>query len=121
MQPMAEQKPKTVRVRVAVAPRPDFPGYYAIQRFFPNGTSEHEIPADKLEELKRDGGPIAVVELGAGNGQPEPALGDAATGLTPQTASPTGNLVDSTPSQDTALHAQKVAQEELEHSKGKKR
>lgn len=41
-----------VKVKVAVAHRDGFSGYWAVQQFFPEGVGVYEVPAEKLEELK---------------------------------------------------------------------
>lgn len=61
---MADEKEKTVRVKVGVPPREGFKGYWSAQTFFAEGVHEYEIPAKKLAEVKAE--PLLmVVELDA--------------------------------------------------------
>lgn len=73
---MAEEKQKFVKVKVRVPDRSaqGFSGYYAVQRFWPNGDSEAVIPADKLEELKAEKTFLVVVdeEPASGEGEKSP-------------------------------------------------
>jgi len=94
---MAEEKQKLVRVRVRVPDRSGqgFPGYWAVQRLWPNGDSEAVIPEDKLEELKAEKTFLAVVSEtptteGDPNVAPAPVTGDAPKRAAPQEPEPQG-------------------------------
>ena len=51
-----------IQVVVNVAPRPDFNGFWAIGRFFPNGASECEVTPEELKSLREDAAFLSVVE-----------------------------------------------------------
>lgn len=68
----AQPKEKMVKVKVRVPDRSvaGHPGFYAIQRLWPNGDSEAVIPESKLQELEAEKNFLAVVSK-------EPVTGDA--------------------------------------------
>jgi hypothetical protein len=101
---------KMVRVKVLVAKREGFAGYWAAQRFFPEGETEAEVTEKQAEDMKKDPGPMSISVLGPASS----SSGSTTTGTTAthegieQSPSPTGDLAAGTPSEDTTKHAEKV-------------
>lgn len=67
---------KTVKAKVYCPPRAGFNGFWSVQRFFPNGESEHEftegVVAALLAEAK-EGASILTVEV-VEEKKPEPKV-----------------------------------------------
>lgn len=93
-----------VRVKVVVAPRETYPGYWAAGRQWMNGETEAVVTRDELRRMKEKKGGFAVVELGpapkeaTGSGTPTgtaaelAAKGQAGANYDPRTAaSPLGD------------------------------